>query len=154
MEQKTYEMGNVVLKVRDSSAQLKAHKCPYIGCDKVFFNKSDLYKHLNLDHEEMIDRTKPKLQFSKTFNTEDITQIQIMINRQRLKKYAMLIGELFEPKKPNLNKSIKKQEAKKQEVQKPKEEVKEKPKRKSIFAIIIEVLKKNRDRNAGGDAKA
>ena len=114
----------------------------------------DLYKHLNLDHEEMIDRTKPKLQFSKTFNTEDITQIQIMINRQRLKKYAMLIGELFEPKKPNLNKSIKKQEAKKQEVQKPKEEVKEKPKRRSIFAIIIEVLKKNRDRNAGRDTKA
>ncbi len=152
MEQKTYEMGNVVLKVRDSSAQLKAYKCPYIGCDKVFFNKSDLYKHLNLDHEEMIDRTKPKLQFSKTFNTEDITQIQIMINRQRLKKYAMLIGELFEPKKPNLNKSIKKQKAKEQ--QKPQEEAKEKPKRRSIFAIIIGVLKKNRDRNAGRDAKA
>ena len=152
MEQKTYEMGNIVLKVKDSSAQLKAYKCPYVGCDKVFFNKSDLYKHLNLDHEEMIDKTKPKLQFSKTFNTEDITQIQIMINRQRLKKYAMLIGELFEPKKPNLNKSIKKQEAKKE--QKPKEEEKEKPKKRSIFAIIIEILKKNRDRNAGRDAKA
>ena len=150
MEQKTYEMGNVVLKVRDSSAQLKAHKCPYIGCDKVFFNKSDLYKHLNLDHEEMIDKTKPKLKFSKTFNTEDITQIQIMINRQRLKKYAMLIGELFEPKKPNLNKSAKKQRPER----KPQEEAKEKPKKKSIFAIIIEVLKKNRDRNAGRSTKA
>ena len=152
MEPKTYEMGNIVLKVKDSSAQLKAYKCPYVGCDKVFFNKSDLYKHLNMDHGEMIDKTKPKLKFSKTFNTEDITQIQIMINRQRLKKYAMLIGELFEPKKPNLNKSIKKQEAKKE--QKPKEEEKEKPKRKGIFAIIIEILKKNRDRNAGRDAKA
>ena len=152
MEPKTYEMGNIVLKVKDSSAQLKAYKCPYVGCDKVFFNKSYLYKHLNLDHEEMIDKTKPKLQFSKTFNTEDITQIQIMINRQRLKKYAMLIGELFEPKKPNLNKSIKKQEAKKE--QKPQEETKEKPKKRSIFAIIIEILKKNRDRNAGRDAKA
>ena len=152
MEPKTYEMGNIVLKVKDSSAQLKAYKCPYVGCDKVFFNKSDLYKHLNMDHGEMIDKTKPKLQFSKTFNTEDITQIQIMINRQRLKKYAMLIGELFEPKKPNLNKSIKKQEAKKE--QKPQEETKEKPKKRSIFAIIIEILKKNRDRNAGRDAKA
>lgn len=146
MEPKTYEMGNIVLKVKDSSAQLKAYKCPYVGCDKVFFNKSDLYKHLNMDHGEMIDKTKPKLKFSKTFNTEDITQIQIMINRQRLKKYAMLIGELFEPKKPNLNKSIKKEEAKKQEVQKLQEEVKEKPKKKSIFAMIIAVLKKNRDR--------
>jgi uncharacterized C2H2 Zn-finger protein len=145
-------MGNIVLKVKDSSAQLKAYKCPYVGCDKVFFNKSDLYKHLNMDHGEMIDKTKPKLKFSKTFNTEDITQIQIMINRQRLKKYAMLIGELFEPKKPNLNKSIKKQEAKKE--QKPQEETKEKPKKRSIFAIIIEILKKNRDRNAGRDAKA
>ena len=150
MEQKTYEMGNVVLKVRDSSAQLKAYKCPYIGCDKVFFNKSDLYKHLNLAHGEMIDKTKPKLKFSKTFKLEDLEQIQIMINRQRLKKYAMLIGELFEPKKPNLNKSTKKQKPE----QKPQEEAKEKPKKKSIFAIIIEVLKKNRDRNAGRSTKA
>ena len=154
VEQKTYEMGNVVLKVKDSSAQLKVYKCPYISCDKVFFNKSDLYKHLNLDHGEMIDKTKPKLKFSKTFNTEDITQIQIMINRQRLKKYAMLIGELFDPKKPNLNKSVKKQKPKKEEQKKEQKPQAEKPKRKSIFAIIIEVLKKNRDRNAGKDAKA
>ena len=150
MEQKTYEMGNVVLKVKDSSAQLKAYKCPYIGCDKVFFNKSDLYKHLNLDHGEIIDKTTPKLKFSKTFNTEDITQIQIMINRQRLKKYAMLIGELFEPKKPNMNKSVKKQKAK--EVKEQAAEAQ--PKKRSIFAIIIGVLKKNRERNAGRDAKA
>ena len=147
-------MGNIVLKVKDDSVPMKGSKCPYLACDKAFFNKSDLYKHLMIDHGEIIERTKPKLKFSKTFNTEDITQIQIMINRQRLKKYAMLIGELFEPKKPNLNKSTKKQEAKKQEEQKPKEEVKEKPKKRSIFAMIIEVLKKNRDRNARRDTKA
>ena len=145
MEAKTYEMGNVVLKVKES--QVKAHKCPYLSCDKAFFKKSELYNHLMLGHGEIVERTKPKLKFSKTFNTEDITQIQIMINRQRIKKYAMLIGELFEPKKPNMNKTRKPQ--KQQEA-----EVKEQPKRRSIFAIIIEVLKKNRDRNAGRDAKA
>ena len=145
MEAKTYEMGNVVLKVKES--QVKAHKCPYLSCDKAFFTKSELYNHLMLGHGEIVERTKPKLKFSKTFNTEDITQIQIMINRQRIKKYAMLIGELFEPKKPNMNKTRKPQ--KQQE-----SEVKEQPKRRSIFAIIIEVLKKNRDRNAGRDAKA
>ena len=145
MEAKTYEMGNVVLKVKES--QVKAHKCPYLSCDKAFFKKSELYNHLMLGHGEIVERTKPKLKFSKTFNTEDITQIQIMINRQRIKKYAMLIGELFEPKKPNMNKTRKPQ--KQQE-----SEVKEQPKRRSIFAIIIEVLKKNRDRNAGRDAKA
>ena len=142
MEHKTYEMGNIVLKVKDPSAKLKGHKCPYYACDRAFEKKSDLYAHLNIDHGELIDKTMPKLKFSKTFNTEDITQIQIMINRQRLKKYAMLIGELFEPKKPNMNKSAKK------------EEIKEAPKKKRIFAIIIEILKKNRDRNAGRDAKA
>ena len=145
MEAKTYEMGNVVLKVKES--QVKAHKCPYLSCDKAFFKKSELYNHLMLGHGEIVERTKPKLKFSKTFNTEDITQIQIMINRQRIKKYAMLIGELFEPKKPNMNKTRKPQKQ-----QEP--EVKEQPKRRSIFAIIIEVLKKNRDRNAGRDAKA
>ena len=145
MEAKTYEMGNVVLKVKES--QVKAHKCPYLSCDKAFFKKSELYNHLMLGHGEIVERTKPKLKFSKTFNTDDITQIQIMINRQRIKKYAMLIGELFEPKKPNMNKTRKPQ--KQQE-----SEVKEQPKRRSIFAIIIEVLKKNRDRNAGRDAKA
>ena len=145
MEAKTYEMGNVVLKVKES--QVKAHKCPYLSCDKAFFKKSELYNHLMLGHGEIVERTKPKLKFSKTFNTEDITQIQIMINRQRIKKYAMLVGELFEPKKPNMNKTRKPQ--KQQEA-----EVKEQPKRRSIFAIIIEVLKKNRDRNAGRDAKA
>jgi hypothetical protein len=145
MEAKTYEMGNVVLKVKES--QVKAHKCPYLSCDKAFFKKSELYNHLMLGHGEIVERTKPKLKFSKTFNTDDITQIQIMINRQRIKKYAMLIGELFEPKKPNMNKTRKPQ--KQQEA-----EVKEQPKRRSIFAIIIEVLKKNRDRNAGRDAKA
>jgi uncharacterized C2H2 Zn-finger protein len=138
-------MGNVVLKVKES--QVKAHKCPYLSCDKAFFKKSELYNHLMLGHGEIVERTKPKLKFSKTFNTEDITQIQIMINRQRIKKYAMLIGELFEPKKPNMNKTRKPQKQ-----QEP--EVKEQPKRRSIFAIIIEVLKKNRDRNAGRDAKA
>ena len=145
MEAKTYEMGNVVLKVKES--QVKAHKCPYLSCDKAFFKKSELYNHLMLGHGEIVERTKPKLKFSKTFNTDDITQIQIMINRQRIKKYAMLVGELFEPKKPNMNKTRKPQ--KQQEA-----EVKEQPKRRSIFAIIIEVLKKNRDRNAGRDAKA
>ena len=145
MEAKTYEMGNVVLKVKES--QVKAHKCPYLSCDKAFFKKSELYNHLMLGHGEIVERTKPKLKFSKTFNTDDITQIQIMINRQRIKKYAMLIGELFEPKKPNMNKTRKPQKQ-----QEP--EVKEQPKRRSIFAIIIEVLKKNRDRNAGRDAKA
>ena len=145
MEAKTYEMGNVVLKVKES--QVKAHKCPYLSCDKAFFKKSELYNHLMLGHGEIVERTKPKLKFSKTFNTEDITQIQIMINRQRIKKYAMLIGELFEPKKSNMNKTRKPQKQ-----QEP--EVKEQPKRRSIFAIIIEVLKKNRDRNAGRDAKA
>ena len=99
MADKTYEMGNIVLKVKDNSAQAKGYKCPYLACDRAFFNKSDLYKHLMLDHGEIIERTKPKLNFSKTFNTEDITQLQIMINRQRLKKYAMLIGELFEPRR-------------------------------------------------------
>ena len=145
MEAKTYEMGNVVLKVKES--QVKAHKCPYLSCDKAFFKKSELYNHLMLGHGEIVERTKPKLKFSKTFNTDDITQIQIMINRQRIKKYAMLIGELFEPKKSNMNKTRKPQKQ-----QEP--EVKEQPKRRSIFAIIIEVLKKNRDRNAGRDAKA
>ena len=145
MEAKTYEMGNVVLKVKES--QVKAHKCPYLSCDKAFFKKSELYNHLMLGHGEIVERTKPKLKFSKTFNTDDITQIQIMINRQRIKKYAMLIGELFEPKKPNMNKTRKPQKQ-----QEP--EVKEQPKRRSIFAIIIEVLKKNTDRNAGRDAKA
>ena len=145
MEAKTYEMGNVVLKVKES--QVKAHKCPYLSCDKAFFKKSELYNHLMLGHGEIVERTKPKLKFSKTFNTEDITQIQIMINRQRIKKYAMLIGELFEPKKPNMNKTRKPQKQREAEV-------KEQPKRRSIFAIIIEVLKKNRDRNAGRDAKA
>ena len=145
MEAKTYEMGNVVLKVKES--QVKAHKCPYLSCDKAFFKKSELYNHLMLGHGEIVERTKPKLKFSKTFNTDDITQIQIMINRQRIKKYAMLIGELFEPKKPNMNKTRKPQKQ-----QEP--EVKEQPKRRSIFAIVIEVLKKNRDRNAGRDAKA
>ena len=154
MEHKTYEMGNIVLKVKDPSAKLKGHKCPYYACDRAFEKKSDLYAHLNLDHGEMIDKTKPKLKFSKTFNTEDITQIQIMINRQRLKKYAMLIGELFDPKKPNLNKSVKKQKPKKEEQKEEQKPQAEKPKRKSIFAIIIEVLKKNRDRNAGKDTKA
>lgn len=148
MEAKTYEMGNVVLKVKES--QVKAHKCPYLSCDKAFFKKSELYNHLMLGHGEIVERTKPKLKFSKTFKLEDLEQIQIMINRQRLKKYAMLIGELFEPKKPNLNKSTKKQKPE----QKPQEEAKEKPKKKSIFAIIIEVLKKNRDRNAGRSTKA
>ena len=145
MEAKTYEMGNVVLKVKES--QVKAHKCHYLSCDKAFFKKSELYNHLMLGHGERVERTKPKLKFSKTFNTDDITQIQIMINRQRIKKYAMLVGELFEPKKPNMNKTRKPQKQ-----QEP--EVKEQPKRRSIFAIIIEVLKKNRDRNAGRDAKA
>lgn len=143
MEQKTYEMGNVVLKVKDSS--IKAHKCPYLICDKTFFNKSDLYKHLMIEHGEIIDRTKPKLNFSKTFNTEDITQIQIMINKQRLKKYAMIIGELFDPK-TDLKKPAKKQRAVKSR------KVSEKP--DGLFIRIIKFLKKNGERNARGDPKA
>jgi hypothetical protein len=93
----------------------------------------------------MIDRTKPKLNFSKTFNTEDITQIQIMINKQRLKKYAMIIGELFDPK-TDLKTPAKKQRAVKSK------KVSEKP--DGLFIRIIKFLKKNGERNARGDPKA
>ena len=51
---------------------------------------------------------------------------------------------------PNMNKSVKKQKAK--EVKEQAAEAQ--PKKRSIFAIIIGVLKKNRERNAGRDAKA
>ena len=124
MEAKNYALGNISLHIEEN-ADIKANKCPYITCDKFFFKKSDLHNHLMMNHNELIERTSPKLQFSKTFNTEDITQIQIMVNRQRIKKYAMLISELFEPKEPSLNKSIRKR---KEET--PKLEAK--PRKKSV----------------------
>ena len=132
------DFGNIKLKVKDASVAFKVHKCPYIGCTKQFLEKKDLYQHLQLDHEEAIERIKPKINFSKTVNLKDIDQIQIMVNKQRLRYFAMLVGKLFEPKPKKIGRP------------KPKaatETPAETPKRKGIIAMIVEIFKKKGKNN-------
>ena len=129
-------LGNIKLKVKDASTAFKVHKCPYIGCTKQFLEKKDLYQHLQLDHEEAIEKIKPKVSFSKTVNLNDIDQMLITVNRQHLRYYAMLVGELFEPK------------PKKIRLPSPKVATPtELPRKKGIIAIILEIFKKKGKNN-------
>ena len=131
MEPKEYQMGNILLKASSANVDMKVYKCPYLACERYFTEKEDLSKHRCIDHGEIISRAKPKLNFTKTFNAKDIDQILITVNRQRVRYYAMLIGELFEPKKKGIDLG--------------KKDAPEKPKKAGILGIFT----KKRDKDGG-----
>ncbi len=144
-EEQEYDIGNVKLKVYNQNAQLKVYKCPYIGCNKVFMRKEDRDLHLMLDHGEIIRRIKPKVVFSKPFELKKgIDEMLIIVNRQRLKYFAMLLGELFEPKEKKLKAPTPREVKEKENVA-----VYVEPKRKGVWIRIKELF---RGKNGGNTA--
>lgn len=141
MTQKKYEIGNITLKVKSPSVQLKVRKCPYIGCDKIFFRKADLYKHLQIDHGEMmneIEENDPKAQQLDIIDSLD--QAIIKMNKEHIKLIPYYIENIINNKPVDMQ--IKEPKPK-PSIAKPSQ-----PKEKTIIKIISSIIRRNHEAKA------